>query len=112
VKGERRTVLIALAANAVIAIAKVVGGVSVGSAAMLAEGAHSIADTANQGLMLVSLRLGERKADEQHPFGYGKERFFWTFLVAVMIFFAGAIFSLGEGAMRMFEAMRKRAPSG
>ncbi|HEU5215535.1 MAG TPA: cation diffusion facilitator family transporter [Gaiellaceae bacterium] len=102
--GERRTVLIALAANAVIAIAKLVGGVTVGSAAMLAEGAHSIADTANQGLMLVSLRLGERKADEQHPFGYGKERFFWTFLVAVMIFFAGAIFSIGEGVTRMFQS--------
>jgi cation diffusion facilitator family transporter len=107
VQGERRTVLIALTANAVIAVAKVVGGVSVGSAAMLAEGAHSIADTANQGLMLVSLRLGEREADEQHPFGYGKERFFWTFLVAVMIFFAGAIFSLGEGVMRMFESHEK-----
>jgi cation diffusion facilitator family transporter len=100
--GERRTVLIALVANAVIALAKLVGGVAVGSAAMLAEGAHSIADTANQGLMLVSLRLGDRKADEQHPFGYGKERFFWTFLVAVMIFFAGAIFSIGEGVIRMF----------
>jgi cation diffusion facilitator family transporter len=102
VHGERRTVLIALAANGVIALAKLVGGVAVGSAAMLAEGAHSIADTANQGLMLVSLRLGDRKADEQHPFGYGKERFFWTFLVAVMIFFAGAIFSIGEGVVRMF----------
>jgi cation diffusion facilitator family transporter len=75
VQDERRTVLIALAANAVIAVAKLVGGLTVGSAAMLAEGAHSIADTANQSLMLVSLRLGERKADEQHPFGYGKERF-------------------------------------
>jgi cation diffusion facilitator family transporter len=104
VHGERRTVLIALVANAVIALAKLVGGLSVGSAAMLAEGAHSIADTANQGLMLVSLRLGERKADEQHPFGYGKERFFWTFLVAVMIFFAGAVFSVGEGVTRMFES--------
>ena len=103
-QGERRTVLIALAANAVIAVAKLAGGVAVGSAAMLAEGAHSIADTANQGLMLVSLRLGDRKADEQHPFGYGKERFFWTFLVAVMIFFAGAIFSIGEGLTRMFES--------
>jgi cation diffusion facilitator family transporter len=104
VHGERRTVLIALAANGVIALAKLVGGVAAGSAAMLAEGAHSIADTANQGLMLVSLRLGDRRADEEHPFGYGKERFFWTFLVAVMIFFAGAIFSIGEGVMRMFES--------
>jgi cation diffusion facilitator family transporter len=107
VQGERRTVLIALTANAVIAVAKLVGGITVGSAAMLAEGAHSIADTANQALMLVSLRLGDREADEQHPFGYGKERFFWTFLVAVMIFFAGAIFSLGEGVMRMLASGEK-----
>ena len=99
--GERRTVLIALVANAVIALAKLVGGISVGSAAMLAEGAHSIADTANQGLMLVSLRLGERRPDEEHPFGYGKERFFWTFLVAVIIFLAGAIFSIGDGVLRL-----------
>jgi cation diffusion facilitator family transporter len=99
--GERRTVLIALAANAVIAIAKGVGGAVTGSSAMLAETAHSIADTVNQVLMLASLRLGDRDADEEHPFGYGKDRFFWTFLVAVVIFLAGAIFSVGDGMLRL-----------
>ena len=99
--GERRTVLIALVANAVIAVAKGVGGIATGSSAMLAETAHSIADTVDQGLMLVSIRLGERRPDEEHPFGYGKDRFFWTFLVAVIIFLAGAIFSIGDGVLRL-----------
>ena len=99
--GERRTVLIALAANFVIAVAKGVGGLVTGSSAMLAETAHSIADTVDQVLLLVSLRLGERQPDEEHPFGYGKERFFWTFLVAVIIFLAGAIFSIGDGVLRL-----------
>jgi cation diffusion facilitator family transporter len=101
VHGERRTVLIALAANAVIAVAKGAGGLVTGSSAMLAETAHSIADTVDQVLMLVSLPLGEREADEGHPFGYGKDRFFWTFLVAVVIFLAGAIFSIGDGVLRL-----------
>jgi cation diffusion facilitator family transporter len=99
--GERRTVLIALAANGVIAVAKGIGGVLTGSSAMLAETAHSIADTVDQVLLLVSLRLGERQPDEEHPFGYGKDRFFWTFLVAVVIFLAGAIFSIGDGVTRL-----------
>jgi cation diffusion facilitator family transporter len=99
--GERRTVLIALVANGVIAIAKGIGGVVTGSSAMLAETAHSIADTVDQLLMLVSIRLGDRQPDEEHPFGYGKDRFFWTFLVAVIIFLAGAIFSIGDGVLRL-----------
>jgi cation diffusion facilitator family transporter len=99
--GERRTVLIALVANGVIAVAKGIGGMLTGSSAMLAETAHSIADTVDQVLLLVSLRLGERQPDEEHPFGYGKERFFWTFLVAVIIFLAGAIFSIGDGVLRL-----------
>ena len=99
--GERRTVLIALAANALIAVAKGAGGLVTGSSAMLAETAHSIADTVDQALMLVSLPLGEREPDEEHPFGYGKDRFFWTFLVAVIIFLAGAIFSIGDGVLRL-----------
>jgi cation diffusion facilitator family transporter len=101
VTGERKTVLIALAANALIAVSKALGGLATGSSAMLAETAHSLADTVDQVLLLVSLRLGERKPDEEHPFGYGKERFFWTFLVAVIIFLAGAIFSIGDGIMRL-----------
>ena len=69
---------------------------------MLAEAAHSIADTMNQIFLLFSLALGERPPDVEHPFGHGKERFFWSFLAAVGIFVAGAGFSLFEGLRRIF----------
>jgi cation diffusion facilitator family transporter len=101
-RGARRTVLVALAANASIAVAKLVAGLMSGSSAMLAESAHSVADTMNQVFLLASLKLGEREADAEHPFGYGKERFFWSFLAAVGIFVAGAGFSLYEGLHRIF----------
>src|SRR5439155_5456802 len=77
---SRKTVLVALGANAGIALAKLVAGIAGGSSAMLAEGAHSIADTTNQLFLLGALRFAEREPDEQHPFGYGKERFVWTFM--------------------------------
>ncbi|MGZ4271556.1 MAG: cation diffusion facilitator family transporter [Solirubrobacteraceae bacterium] len=99
---SRRTVLIALAANAAIAVAKAVAGLVSGSSAMLAEAAHSVADTINQVFLLFSLAVSEREPDADHPFGYGKERFFWSFLAAVGIFVAGAGFSLYEGLHRMF----------
>jgi cation diffusion facilitator family transporter len=101
-RAPRRTVLIALAANASIAVAKLAAGLISGSSAMLAEFAHSVADTMNQVFLLFSLKLGEREPDAEHPFGYGKERFFWSFLAAVGIFVAGAGFSLFEGLHRIF----------
>jgi cation diffusion facilitator family transporter len=91
------TVLVALGANLAIAVAKITAGLLSGSSAMLAEGAHSVADTTNQVFLLASLRLGRRPADETHPFGYGKERFFWSLLAAVGIFVTGAAFSVYEG---------------
>src|SRR6266536_501003 len=94
---SRKTVYAAMAANFVIAVAKLGAGLTGHSAAMLAEGAHSVADTMNQVFLLVSLSLGDRKPDEEHPFGYGKERFFWALLAAVFIFVSGAVFSLFEG---------------
>jgi cation diffusion facilitator family transporter len=94
---SRKTILAALVANLTIAIAKAAAGLLGHSAAMLAEAAHSVADTMNQVFLLVSLSLGDRKPDETHPFGYGKERFFWALLAAVFIFVSGAVFSLFEG---------------
>jgi cation diffusion facilitator family transporter len=94
---SRKTVLAALAANLAIAVAKGAAGLLGHSAAMLAEAAHSVADTMNQVFLLVSLSLGDRKPDEEHPFGYGKERFFWALMAAVFIFVSGAVFSLFEG---------------
>ena len=109
---ERKTVLIALAANASIAVAKLVAGLMSGSSAMLAESAHSVADTMNQVFLWFSLKLGEREADSEHPFGYGKERFFWSFLAAVGIFVAGAGFSLFEGLQRIFGSSSEQGSYG
>jgi cation diffusion facilitator family transporter len=94
---SKKTVLAALFANLAIAAAKTVAGLLGGSVAMLAEAAHSFADTMNQVFLLVSLSLGDREPDEEHPFGYGKERFFWALLAAVFIFVSGALFSLWQG---------------
>jgi cation diffusion facilitator family transporter len=94
---SRTTVLVALAANLLIAVAKLVGGVISGSSSMLAEAAHSVADTINQIFLLASLKVAARPADPTHPFGYGKARFFWSLLAAVGIFVAGALFSIYEG---------------
>lgn len=92
-----KTVVVALGANVAIAAAKLVGGVITGASALLAEAAHSLADTMNEVFLLVSLRLGRRAPDETHPFGYGKERFFWAFVAAIFIFVAGASFSIYQG---------------
>ena len=94
---SKKTVLAALCANLAIAAAKTVAGLLGGSAAMLAEAAHSFADTMNQVFLLVSLSLSDREPDEDHPFGYGKERFFWALLAAVFIFVSGALFSFWQG---------------
>lgn len=100
--GSKKVVLAALGANAAVAASKLAVGLVTGSVAMLAEAAHSFADTVNQGFLLVSIRLSKNPADEEHPFGYGKERFFWAFLAAVFIFIAGAFFSLYEGIQKLF----------
>ena len=98
---SRRTVYIALGANAAIAVAKFLGGLAAGSSAMLSEAAHSVADTMNQVFLLVSLSFSQREPDVEHPFGYGKERFFWSFMAAVMIFVSGAVFSAFQGVERI-----------
>ncbi|NHC46965.1 cation diffusion facilitator family transporter [Motilibacter aurantiacus] len=94
---SKSTVLVALAANLAIAVAKLVGGLISGSSAMLAEAAHSVADTMNQVFLLRGLKASARPADMVHPFGYGKVRFFWSLLAAVAIFVGGAVFSFYEG---------------
>ena len=96
-----RTVLIAGGANIVVMIAKLVAGVLTGSSAMLAEAAHSFADTLNQVFLFTSVRQGMRPADEEHPFGYGQERYFWSLLAAFGIFIAGAGFSIFEGILSL-----------
>ncbi len=96
-----RTVLIAGAANIIVMLAKLVAGVLTGSSAMLAEAAHSFADTLNQVFLFTSVRQGQRPPDEEHPFGYGQERYFWSLLAAFGIFIAGAGFSIFEGILSL-----------
>jgi len=91
------TVVVAGAANLLIAVLKLVAGVLTGSAAMLAEAVHSLADTVTEVLLLTALRRSVRPADRVHPLGYGKERFFWSLIAAVSIFVSGAVFALVEG---------------
>jgi cation diffusion facilitator family transporter len=98
---SRKTVLIALASNATVAIVKLVGGLISGSTAMLAEAAHSVADTTNQAFLLVSIRLAGREPTPDQPFGYGQERFLWTFMAAVGMFLAGAFFAVGYGVYQL-----------
>jgi len=100
---SKTTVLAALTANAAIAVGKLVAGVLSGSAALLAEAGHSFADTADQVFLLIGINRSDARADEDHPHGYGKEAFFWSFLAAIFIFVAGATFSFYEGVRTLIE---------
>ncbi len=92
-----KAVVAALAANAGIALSKLVGFLITGSASMLAEAIHSTADSGNQALLLLGGRRAQRAADRSHPFGYGRERYFWAFIVAMVLFSIGGAFALFEG---------------
>lgn len=91
----------AAGANLAIAVAKFVGAFLTGSSAMLAEGVHSVVDTANQLLLLVGLKRAQKPADAKHPFGYGREVYFYAFIVALFIFLGGGIFAIYEGAHKI-----------
>jgi len=94
-------VLGALFANGVIAILKFAAAVITGSSGMMAEALHSVADTTNQVFLLLGLRFFKRPASEKHPFGYGKERFFWSFIAAIFIFGVGATYAIYEGVVKL-----------
>ena len=94
-------VLGALFANGVIAILKFIGAVITGSSGMMAEAFHSVADTTNQVFLLLGLRFYKRPASAKHPFGYGKERFFWSFIAAIFIFGVGATYAIYEGIQKL-----------
>lgn len=95
--GTKSAVLVALGANLVIAVAKTAAGLFSGSPALLSEAAHSVADSLNEVFLLLSLRRSRRAPDNDHPFGYGKERYFWSLLAAVGIFVLGGCFSFYQG---------------
>src|SRR6187455_1501446 len=100
---SRLAVFGAIAANAAIAVMKFVGAAATGSSAMLSEGIHSVVDTGDGVLLLVGMHLAGRPADERHPFGYGKELYFWSLIVAVLIFGVGGGVSIYEGILRLLE---------
>lgn len=101
--GSSRAIIAALSANAGIAVAKFVGFAITGSSSMLAEGVHSVADTGNQGLLLFGRRMARREATPEHPFGYGRDRFFYAFVVALLLFTLGSVFALYEGIGKLSE---------
>jgi cation diffusion facilitator family transporter len=109
---SRKTVLVALAANGAIAVAKAAGALVSGSAGMLAEAAHSLADTTNQVFLLVSIGLSEREPTPERPFGHGQERFLWTFMAAVGMFLAGAVFAIGFGVYELLSGLGETSGYG
>ncbi len=99
--GTRRAILAAFVANLGIAIAKFAAFLVTGSASMMAESIHSVADTGNQGLLFLGGARARKPADPEHQFGYGAERYFWAFVVALVLFSLGALFSLFEGVEKL-----------
>jgi cation diffusion facilitator family transporter len=96
-----KSIIFALSANLGIAITKTVAAVITGSGAMLAESIHSFADCGNQGLLFLGLRAAKKKPDYEHPLGYGKAIYFWSFIVALMLFSMGGLFSIYEGIHKL-----------
>jgi cation diffusion facilitator family transporter len=99
--GGSKAVLAALGANLGIAVIKFVAFAVTGSSSMLAEGVHSVVDSGNQGLLLVGARSSRRRATPEHPFGYGRDRYVFAFLVALMLFSAGGLFAVYEGIAKI-----------
>jgi cation diffusion facilitator family transporter len=96
-----RAVIAALLANLSIAVAKFAGFAVTGSSSMLAEGVHSVADSGNQGLLLLGGKRAKKAATDEHPFGYGRERYFWSFVVALVLFSLGGLFAIYEGLHKL-----------
>lgn len=108
--GSTRAIIAALIANLGIAIAKFAGFLFTGSSSMLAESIHSVADTGNQVLLLVGGRRAARVATRQHPFGFGRERFFWAFVVSIVLFTLGSAFALFEGVEKLLHPHELESP--
>ena len=109
--GGKKAIVAALGANLAIAAAKLVGFLITASSSLLAESVHSLADSGNQLLLLVGQRRGAREADERHPFGYGRDRYFYSFVVALVLFSLGALFALYEGVQKVREPHHLTTPA-
>jgi cation diffusion facilitator family transporter len=108
--GGTKAIIAALTANVAIAVSKFVAAFFTGSSSMLAEGIHSVADSGNQLLLLLGGKRAQRASDKEHPFGYGRERYFYAFVVAVVLFAIGALFSLYEGYHKISEPTAVESP--
>ncbi len=102
----------ALAANLGIAVTKFVAFLLTGSSSMLAESVHSVADSGNQGLLLLGGRRAKKQATPEHPFGYGRERYFWGFVVSIVLFTVGGLFGLYEAFHKFQHPEPARARGG
>ncbi len=109
-EGSRRAIAAAFIANLGIAIAKFVAFLATGAASMLAESIHSLADTGNQGLLFLGGARSRRAPSETHPFGYGRERYFWAFVVALVLFSMGSMFALYEGIAKLINPHEIESP--
>jgi cation diffusion facilitator family transporter len=109
-EGGSKAIVAALAANLGIAASKFVAFLFTGSSSMLAESIHSVADSGNQGLLLLGRKRSERARTPEHPFGYGRERYFYAFVVAVVLFTVGALFSLYEGYHKISHPEEVKSP--
>jgi len=108
--GRTRSIYFALGANLAVAIAKIVGWGLTGSGSMLAEGLHSIADTGNQGLLLLGLSQARKPPSVRHPLGQGRVIYFWSFIVALMLFSMGGLLSIYEGVDRLIAPVQLASP--
>jgi len=109
--GTRRAIFAAFLANLGIAVAKFAAFLVTGSTSMMAESIHSVADTGNQGLLFLGGARSRRPADREHQFGYGAERYFWAFVVALVLFSLGALFSLYEGVEKLIHPHDLESPA-
>lgn len=100
-QSSKSVIMVALSANLFIAVVKFLVAALTGSSAMLAEAVHSVADTMNQVFLLIGIKRGRREPDSLHPFGFASELYFWSFIVAIILFTAGAIFSIYKGTHKI-----------
>jgi cation diffusion facilitator family transporter len=109
-EGTRRAIIAAFLANLGIAVSKFAAFLITGSASMLAESIHSVADTGNQGLLFLGGKRAGKRPTAEHPFGFGTERYFWAFIVALVLFTLGSMFALYEGVQKLIDPKELESP--
>src|SRR3954468_6706466 len=109
-EGSRTAIVAAFLANLGIAVAKLVAFAVTGAASMLAEAIHSVADTANQGLLMFGSYRSRRPPDAKHPFGSGSARYLWAFIVSLVLFTVGGVFAIYEGVEKLLHPHELESP--